>query len=574
MKKNFFKINELADFTVIRDYVRRAKKIYGRQTAYRQYESPIMEASISFAGLNDNVDALGTALFARGMQGRHCALLGETSIEWMESLLALTGGNCVVVPLDRELNAETMAYQINFSDCEYIFCSGKCMKKLLTVLPLCPNIKGVIVMRHTMSRVELPEDCLLLEDLIDEGYKLILRGDESYRNYEIDPDALAIIVFTSGTTGANKGVMLSHKNIVSCNQGCRYLVTLKSPSMSVLPVNHTYELVAHLISCIYEGVTVCINDDLKHVLPNLEHFAPRMSCMVPAMVELMARKIRKEIEVGGLKNYFEFGVKMSNFLRMFGIDKRKKFFKSILSAFGGKLEMIICGGAPLSAETEKFFDTIGITIYNGYGITECAPVVAVNGIKIKRKGSVGQVLPTCTVRIDNPNDEGNGEILVKGDSVMKGYYKNPEDTAKVLTEDGWFHTGDIGYLDKDNFLFINGRIKNLIILTNGKNVSPEEVEDHLQHKIPYIEECVVMENNDGTGICAMCYLSPDYCKENNLTTKDEKLAHLLKDIQIYNRGAESFKRIADTYIVDTPFEKTTTHKIKRFLIKKEEFASK
>lgn len=567
LKKRYYKIEDLEGIENVRDLIRRAKKIYNRNIAYRQYESQIMETSISFAGLNDNVDALGSAMLKHGMCGKHIAVLGETSIEWITATFAALCGGSVLIPIDKELTTDTMAYQLNFSDAEYIFCSGKSLKKLRKILPMCPNIKNVIVMRGNMIPFEVDDDeYLWYEDLMDEGYRLIRTGNEEYRNIEIDNYALALLVFTSGTTGANKGVMLTHHNLAYTIKGARQLVKFESTALSVLPANHTYELTCSIIAAVCEGTTMCINDDLKHVMQNLAHFAPRMACMVPAMLELMVRKIRREVEINELTSHFEWGRKVSKILMFFGIDKTKQFFKPILSAFGGKFCKVICGGAPLSADTENFMDSIGIRIHNGYGITECSPLVAVNGDYLYRKGSVGHVLPICTVRIENANEDGNGEIVVKGDNVMLGYYKNPEDTAKVLTEDGWFYTGDIGHVDKDGFIFINGRIKNLIVLDNGKNVSPEDVEDHLQHKFPYIEECVVMENSDRTGICAICYLNAEFCKTNGLETNEQKIEYLNNDIRTYNRAVESFKRIADTYVVDTPFEKTTTHKIKRFKV--------
>lgn len=567
MKKGFYKCDEVDAMLSVRDIMQKAKKEYATNIAYRQIENKTYETAITFKGLSNNVDAFGTALIMQGLKGKHIALLGETTIEWITAYFAVLNGVGVVVPIDRELNAETIAKQINFGDVEAVICSEKILKKIAGVLPQCPAVKTIVVMCPSVKvDTELSENVLIFEQLLEQGRNLLKYGDRSYIDAEINNDELSELVFTSGTTGANKGVMLCHKNLSAVIRGARRLVSYKKTSISVLPANHTYELSCHIIASLYEGTTVCINDDLKHVMQNIEHFAPEMSCMVPMMVELMVRKIKIETEKAGLSKHVEQGMWFSNLIRKVGIDKREKYFFPILTKFGGNLKKIICGGAPLSQETIDFMDGIGVTVLNGYGITECAPLVAVNGDKLKKKGSVGHVLPVCQVRIDMPDENGNGEIQVKGDNVMLGYYKMPEDTAQVFTEDGWFRTGDIGHVDKDDFLFINGRVKNLIILSNGKNIYPEEVEDALLCVISYIKEAVVYADEEGTGIYAMCYLDPDFCQANGLDDVEAKHEYLMKDIKKFNQKMPSFKRITDITIREAEFEKTSTKKIQRFKV--------
>lgn len=567
LKKGFYRCGKIDDMQTVRDIIQHAKQEYATNIAYRQIESKVYESAITFRGLADNIDALGTALIMHGLKGQHIALLGETTVEWITSYFAVLNGVGVVVPIDRELNVETMAKQLNFGDVDTVICSWKSLKKLVSALPLCPAIKTIIIMRQSAEiDMELCDNVLNFEKLLEEGCSLLKYGDKSFTEAEIDVNALSELVFTSGTTGANKAVMLCHKNIITMCRGARRLVSYNKTSMSVLPVNHTYELSCHIIASLYEGVTVCINDDLKHVMQNIEHFSPEMTCMVPMMVDLIVRKIKIESEKSGLSDHMQYGMKFSNLLRKFGIDKREKYFKPILSKFGGKLNKIICGGAPIAQETIDFMDNIGVTVLNGYGITECAPLVAVNGDKLKRKGSVGQILPTCQVRIDSPDENGNGEIQIKGDNVMLGYYKMPDDTAQVFTEDGWFRTGDIGHVDKDDFLFINGRVKNLIILSNGKNIYPEEIEDAMQSAIPYLKEAVVYADDDGTGIYAICYLDPDFCRDNGINDPLYKHDYLMKDIKKLNQKMPSFKRITDVTIAEKEFEKTTTKKIQRFKV--------
>ena len=567
-KNRYYNCPELFEIRNLRDVVKKAKKDYGDISAYRQYESRILESAISFKGFSDNIDALGTALLSLGQKDKHIAILGETSIEWITAYFAVICGVGVAVPVDRELGNETLAYQLAFGDVNTIICSAKCLKKLQNILPDCPGIETVIIMREKLATMPLEPEWHSFEKLIVDGRKLLRLGDTSYINAEIDENALTEIIYTSGTTGANKGVMLSHKNIWTCGIGARQLIHFNNTNISVLPVHHTYELTCNIMSSIYEGSTVSINDDLKHVTQNLVHFRPKMTCMVPAMLDLMVRKIKYEAKNNGLEDHLNYSIKFSNLIRKVGIDKRRRFFKPILIKFGEKLDKVICGGSPLSNDTLDYLDSIGITVLNGYGITECSPLVAVNGDRLRRRGSVGHVLPSNKVRIANPDENGNGEIQVKGDNVMLGYYKNPEDTATVFTEDGWFKTGDIGHLDRDNFLYISGRIKNLIILSNGKNIYPEEIEEHLQKELPYLQEVVVFADDENTGIYAICYLNPDFCKQNQLETMQQQKERVLQDIAAYNKNAETYKRITDVQISETEFEKTTTNKIKRFTIER------
>lgn len=563
----YLKPEAVESFTMLYQILTYAKDNYPEKTAFRQMESKTEESSVTFSELYDNTQSMRAALTARGMSGKHIALLGETSYEWITTYLAVTGGVGVCVPIDKELTSETMAKQINFSECEVIFCSARSLRKLKKVLPDCPSVTTVVTMRDSKTtEIEGVETLLSFENLVDVGRALIDEHGKEYLPEKIDPDETCVIIFTSGTTGANKGVCLSNRNIMGTLRGCARLLHYPATSFSVLPVNHSYELHAHIMSSMYCGTAVCINDDLKNLVKNLERFKPEMSCMVPVMLELLVKKLKKHIADSGKEKTFYRMLKVSGALRKIGIDIRRRVFKDIFSALGGNLRMIICGGAPLSQDTVDFLTGIGIDIYNGYGITECSPVVAVNPLKEIRKNSVGHILPTMDVRIDSPDEDGNGEIQLLGDNVMKGYYKAPEDTEKVFTEDGWFRTGDIGHTDPDGFLFINGRLKNLIILPNGKNVFPEEIEDSLIKKIPFIKECVVYADEKNTGIYAILYPDSDFMSEKGLISAEEIKEFIKKDMDIFNSEMPSYKRISDFFITDREFEKSTTHKIQRFKI--------
>lgn len=565
-EKLFIKPEAVDSMTVLYQILAHAAEHYPDDVAYRQIESKTEESSITFRQVYDNVNALRAVFLRREMAGAHIAVMGETSVEWITVYLATVSGVGVCVPIDKELTVDTIAKQLDYADADYIFCSAKCLKKLLKALPDCPDVKGVFVMRSedTSAVEDLP--CESMSQLIEEGRELLRAEGEGVLPASIDPEETCVIIYTSGTTGANKGVMLSNRNIMGTLRGCARLLHYPKTSISVLPINHSYELHAHIMSCLYCGTTVCLNDDLKHLLKNLEHFAPEMSCMVPMMLELLVRRLEKAIKDSGKEEKFRATVKLSNALRAVHIDLRRTFFAEILKPLGGNLKMIICGGAALRQETIDFLGNIGVQVYNGYGITECSPVAAVNPISRARKHSVGHILPTTQVRIADPDSNGNGEIQLHGDNIMKGYYKAPADTAKVFTKDGWFRTGDIGRKDKDGFVYISGRLKNLIILSNGKNVFPEEVEEELQKRIPYIKECVVCADEDNTGIYAMVFLDRDFCRDKGLDTDEEKKAYIQADLREFNKEMPSFKRISDVEIRDREFEKSTTQKIQRFKI--------
>ena len=566
-EKFLIKPEEVNDFSTVCQIMDHARKKYPQKTAYRQMESRTDESSITFADFAANVDALRAAMLCHGCEDKHIAVLGETSQEWISVYLAVVSGIGVCVPIDKELPPETMATQLNFADVKTVYCSKLCLRKLLKALPECETVKTVVVMRGKGDEtVEGCERVLYLQDMIAEGRALLKEQGPAALPEQVDPAAACLIIYTSGTTGANKGVVLSNRNIMGTLRGCARLLHYPDVSFSVLPVNHSYELHAHIMSCMYCGTTVCINNDLKYLVKNMERFQPEMSCMVPMMLDLLVRKLKKQIEESGKQEDFDRMVLLTKALCKIHIDIRRRVFAEILKPLGGKLRMIICGGAALSQDTVDFLSGVGIQIYNGYGITECAPVAAVNPHSKARKHSVGHLLPTMEARIADPDEDGNGEIQLRGDNVMQGYYKAPEDTSKVFTEDGWFRTGDIGHIDRQNFLYISGRLKNLIILPNGKNVSPEEIEDSLRKHIPYVKECVVYADEENSEIRAICYLEPEYRASRGLDTAEQAKAHMTPDFEQFNSEMPGYKRIADFEITDTEFEKSTTHKIQRFKI--------
>ena len=563
MNRKLYKTKQLKD---VRELLKRAAKLYGDRIAYKEIKGKKQIEDYSFMRVEKDVNALGTKLLEMGLKGKHIAIIGENSYRWVISYLSIVAGLGVAVPLDKELTDEDIAKQLIKCDAEVIIFSKTFAASMEKIISNCPNVKTCIVMDSDDNYKQF----IHFDKLITDGRKLLRKGNKKYLELPINNKELCEIVFTSGTTGANKGVMLSNKNIMSVIYASLSHIKATGVSFSVLPINHTYECSCHILGGMYSGLTICFNDSLKRVSRNMTLFKPNMSIMVPLFLESMYKNIWKEAKKNHLTNYLKYGIKFSNFIRKFGLDKRRKYFKPILENFGGNLDQIVCGGAPLRTEIIKALDDIGLNIVNGYGITECGPLVASNSTSWKRYGSVGRVVPCCQVRIDNPDRKGVGEVQVKGDNVMLGYYNDEESTRFSFTEDGWFKTGDLGYLDRQNFLYICGRVKNLIILPNGKNVYPEEIEDKIVEKLPYVKEVVVYGPKCGEGneesINALVYIDKEYCNINGIINHKEKLD---KDIRIVNRELPAYKRIANVTIKNTEFIKTTTKKIKRSLIMEE-----
>ncbi len=537
------------------------------EVAFVQTKDKNTEELLTYAELKRNAVGLGAQLIEMGLKGKHLGIVGENSIEWMTAYYSTVAGVGVAVPIDKELDVETLAYQINYADCEAIFFSGKSSDKIRQVIGKCPAVKYWILMRPEHAKI-ISDEWLRFYEVINSGNKLPPEKIKLYTESEVKPEDLCDIIFTSGTTGANKGVMLSHKNICAVVHGSLTNIAVSGiirKSLACLPINHAYEKNCHVLCLLVLGQTVCINDDLMHLSRNISYFDPGISIMVPMILETIQHKVEVMVKKTGLEKHMAYGIKYSNFLRKFGIDKREKFFKPVLDNFGGHFRRVVVGGAPLKEETRKFYDNIGITVVNGYGISECGPLVSSNFLSYQKPGSVGKVIPGCEVKIVNPDAHGDGTVFVRGDNVMMGYYKDPESTARVLTEDGWLDTGDIGHMDRSGFLYLSGRVKNLIILANGKNVFPEEVEEMLSSKITYIKEVVVYTDDEGTGIFASVYLDSDFLRENEVTDPYE---YLMNDIRAFNKAVPPYKRIMDVHISDKEFEKTTTKKIKRFTVEK------
>ena len=503
---------------------------------------------VTFSEFNEITENLGAALTEMGYGKAHIACVGENSFDWICAYVTVLKSAGVFVPVDKDLPTADKIHVLTESDSTVLFFSDKYESWVRDNMRALKGIKCFIGFSVEKDEKKIKS----YKGLIRHGAGLSRKDYDSLRS---DENELKLMVYTSGTTGIAKGVMLSEHNLLSVISNALYVTQIFGKSLSVLPYHHTYEGVLDILGCIFEANTLCINSSLKRIVKDLQEFKPTQIFIVPAIAEFMYSSIIKNIKQQGKEKTFNGAVILSRSMRKVGVDLRPVLFKTLRSVFGGELVKIICGGAPIRPEIGKFFDDIGINLIGGYGITECSPLVSVNDEKSLTYDTVGYTLPCTQIRIDEPNEEGIGEILVKGDTVMLGYYKQPEKTAEVLTEDGWFSTGDYGYVNKKERLVITGRKKNIIVLNNGKNIYPEEIEGYIQD-IPYVEEVIVKghknEKGDETSLDAEVYLSEPH---------DE--AEVLADIQKKLSILPMYKNVTRVEVRKDPFPKTSTNKIKR-----------
>ena len=520
--------------------------------------------SVTYAESRDNIRNLGTEEIALGLRDKKVAIVGGASCGWVYTYFSLMAMGAVTVPLDKEMPAPDLAATIERASCYAIFYGSEIAGKLDY---LKANTKAELYV--CMNGDPLAEGDLALASLIEEGGKKFAAGDNSYYDYEIDPDRLATIVFTSGTTGKGKGVMLSQTNIVTDMTQGMYLFDITRKTLNVLPPHHTFGSTVNYVGHYSQGCEIYITSGIKYLLNELKEQQPTHLVLVPLFVETLYRRIWATAEKNGIDKKLKTGMKLSNALRKVGIDKRRSIFAQVHETFGGKLEMIICGGAALNQDIIDFFDAIGITVLNGYGITECAPLVSCNRNEWQKNGSVGLPIIGEEVKIYEPDEKGEGEICVKGPNVMMGYYEEPEATAAVIDADGFFHTGDYGKLDDEGWLYITGRKKNLIIFSNGKNVYPEEIETEIS-RIRGVLEVVVYageskKNPEKEVIVAEIF--PDYEQLKNDGVVDVK-EYFDEHVKVANTHMAPYKKVGLVKIRKEEFIKNTSRKITRFNIDK------
>lgn len=550
MSKNTVQYYEVEKISSIRDMIAQAEQQAGDTAAYRyKAEDGETVLDVTYSRFISLLNALGAFLNSLGVDGEHIACLAPNSFNWILTYFTVLRSRGVFVPVDKELPLKDIQNVLSESDSSVLFCTQKYEDMLRRDGNEPENLKYVI----NFERTEDDGKYLSFSKALKIGEGL---DPAAFLDFPVDISKLKMIVFTSGTTGVAKGVMLSEKNLISSVYYGMQVSTVYDTGLSVLPYHHTYESVSDILVSFHHHSTLCINESIMTILKNLQLYKPSYVYVVPAMAEMFYTRIIRSLQKDGKDKDFFSLVTKSNAVRKLGIDIRPEVFAQIREIFGGRLKKIVCGGAAIRPTVAKFFDDIGIDFICGYGITECSPLVSANNDFCNDIRTAGIRLPCADLRISLPNEEGIGEICVRGAIVMMGYYKRPDLTAEAF-RNGWFYTGDYGFINDDGFLIICGRKKNVIVLNNGKNVYPEEIEGYIQD-IDYVNEVVVSSDLDESG------------NENSLTAEvflnEVKTAsEVLKSIKKVCKELPIYKQISRVVIRDTEFEKTTTNKIKRFI---------
>lgn len=566
MKISKTKLYNIEAMKNVKELINHSVKLYPNHIAFKYKLNPKDEncISVTYTDFKKDIDALGTAIMNLGLAEKRIAIISPNRYEWCVSYLAVTTGNMVVVPLDKSLPNNEIESSIIRSEVEAVIFDKKYIDvfEKLKKEPSC-NLKYYICMDFN----EDTNAILSYSKLIEQGNKLIKNGNRKHIDAIIDNNKMSIMLFTSGTTSIAKIVALSHANLCAnvYSIGCIAKVTDTDTFLSFLPLHHTFESTTTFLYGLFCGITIAFCDGLKYVVNNLKEYKVTGFVCVPLMLEAMYKKISKGIEERKMTKIVKIMSAFCNFLLKFGIDIRRKVFKSILNELGGHLRVIVYGGAPMDSKTIVGFCNLGINMLQGYGLTETSPVVSAENDKFKRAGSVAFPMTNVEIKIDNPDENGIGEILVKGPNVMLGYYDNDEATKEAI-QDGWFHTGDLGYYDKDGYLFLTGRSKNVIVLKNGKNIFPEELEI-LISRLPFVAENMVYGKPDSDGdltICAKIVYQPEQMKllyPNSNTSEYYDI--IWQEIKKINKTMPAYKYIRQIIVTDEELIKTTTQKVKR-----------
>ena len=553
--KVYRKLYDAEKFDTIKEYINNAfilKNKNGKNISY---------TNITYEMFGQDIKSLGTALIDLGLENKKIAIIGKNRYEWASAFVSILCGVGITVPLDKGLPEQEIISSIERANADAIIFEDEysdCMKKIQNTNS---NVKEFICMNSDCNK-----SFKTISDLISIGNKLLEKGDTRYENHKIDPDGVASIIFTSGTTSMSKAVLLSNRNIASniYNINLAEKIYDTDVNMAFLPLHHTFGSTG-LLLFLADGVTNVFCDGLRHIQSNLKEYKVSVFVCVPLLLEAMYKKIYAEVEKQGKTKILKFANSISHFLMKLGIDIRRKVFKQILDNLGGNLRFVISGASAIDKNVAKGFYDFGILAVQGYGLTETSPVLTAENEKCVKFGSVGLPLPEIEIKIDKPNEEGIGEIVAKGPNIMLGYYEMEEETNKVL-KDGWFYTGDLGYLDKDGFLFITGRKKNVIVLKNGKNIYPEELE-LLISNLPYVAENMVFgtPKDDDLVLSVKIVYNKEYILDKYGDISEENIKDMIwKDIKKINSGLPNYKHIKNLIVTDEPMIKTTTQKVKRF----------
>ncbi len=558
MEKNNFRKATL--FSSVKSLLENSAKLYGDDTAFIIKDGGPKSTNYirkSYKEFMNDISYFGTALFAMGYKDKRIAVTGRNSYVWAVSYFSAMIGGGVVVPLDKELGVGELEDSLIRSEASLVVYDSKYEDKISEI-----KANGKTALTEYVSSVG---EGLTFDTMLTKGKALVEAGDTSFTSVDADPDVMSILLFTSGTTDKSKAVMLNQRGIVTNIYDLQLVEDIRhgDTNIAFLPFHHIFGSIAMLVmlAC---GVTTVFPDGLRYIKKNLSEYKVSVFVGVPALIEGMRSTIEKEVKKQGKEKLVKTMRSLTRGLRKVGIDLRRKVFNGILSALGGAMRLVISGAAPLDSDTAKFFDDIGVDIVQGYGLTETSPVISAENEKFRRKGSVGIAMKNVDVRIDNKDSDGIGEIKVKGPTVMLGYYNNDEATKAVLSEDGWFNTGDLGHLDDDGFLFITGRKKDMIVLKNGKKIFPEEVET-LVNRIEGVSESFIYGYAEDGGIsfdkilCKAVYDETAFAGKN----EDEIYDIIWQNIKEINATLPMYKYIKGLIITKEPLIKTTTNKIKR-----------
>ena len=561
------RLHSFEKITDLKDMLAKTEKKFGDKPVFKyKTNEPGVFDVITYKEFIEKINALGTKLIDLGLKGKRIAVISENRYEWCLAYLAACCGTGVVVPLDKALPANELESLIIRSGVEAIFYSSKYDE-------IMQDIKN---RRTTDLRYYISMDLKKMQngiysqyELIEKGRELIERGNTKFLNAKINNEEMSCMLFTSGTTAMSKAVMLSHKNICSNLMDIAAVLKIDENDtlLSFLPLHHTFECTVGFLYVLYKGASIAYCEGIRHMANNIKEFEITAMISVPVLYENMYKRVMKSIEKKGKLPEVEKIMKLSGMLSKVGIDLRKKMFKEIHESLGPKLRLMVNGGAALDYEVEKGFNELGFKIIQGYGLTETSPVIAAGTDFEQKLGSVGKVFPSLKVKIINKDENGVGEIIVKGPSVMLGYYQN-EEANKEVFEKGWFHTGDLGYIDKKGFLFLAGRKKSVIVLKNGKNVYPEEIESII-NRIDGVKESFIYgkpegNNEDDLKLCVEIVYDKELMKEiYNANTQEEIREILWSKIKEVNKTMPPYKYIKEIIVSEEELIKTTTLKIKR-----------
>lgn len=585
---NHYWYKDIRNIVTLKDMLSSSVDLFGDNPAFWVKEKKgAPYKSISYKLLENDVKAIGTMLAQRGV-GKKIAVMGQGSYEWICTYIAIVNSGNIAVPIDKELSGAEIENLLKASECDTVFCTKGDCKKLYDI----KGLENLIVMEiygdrtdeiaspvHTVKDFSRLKDKMqnsnvtLWKDLLLEGEELLKNGDTSFESIEIDPDAMTVILFTSGTTGIPKGVVLSHRNITSnIMDVCRVChVKASDKTLSLLPIHHTYECTLGMLLILYRGASTAFCEGMKYIPQNMKEAENTIIIVVPRVLEMLHGRISKSVKKQGKEKLFRNMLNFNRRLKRLHINAGRKIFKSVIDEMGGKLRIVITGAAAISPQIYRDFEDMGLTILQGYGMTECTPLISGTPQRAEREryrkaGSVGATVSTGETKVINKDESGIGEILYRGPNVMKGYYNMPEATAEVIDEEGWLHTGDLGFIDPQGWIYLTGRVKNVIVTATGENVYPEEIEEFVNQN-EFIEDSMIFPHRTTEGenvgiqiLPAMEPLSEKFGYEPN----EEELNTFFKDlINELNQDLSVYKRIRDVFVRKEDFIRTTTKKIKR-----------